>query len=69
MLTGSIVSYRNIDGNILTDRFDVKAVDISTTFMGKITSGSYRSIYLMSGVNNDEDALWDRRFDIGLSSV
>ena len=69
MLTGSIVSYRNIDGNILTDRFDVKAVDISTTFMGKITSGSYRSIYLMSGVNNDEDALWERRFDIGLSSV
>lgn len=69
MLTGSIISYRDIDGDILTDRFDVKAVDISTTFMGKITSGSYRSIYLMSGVNNDEDALWERRFDVGLSSV
>lgn len=65
MLTGTII--HKSGSNI--DRFDVKAVDISTTFMGKITSGSYRAIYLLSGENNDEDALWERRFDIGLSSV
>lgn len=70
MLTGTITSYRNTgtDG-VIIDKFDVKAVDISTTFMGKITSGSYRAVYLMSGLNNDEDALWERRFDIGLSAV
>ena len=66
MLTGTIV---HTGDNGLVDKFNVKAVDISTTFMGKITSGSYRAIYLMSGENDDEDALWERRFDIGLSSV
>lgn len=69
MLTGSIKYISNTDTGIIEDKFDVKAVDISTTFMGKITSGSYRAIHLMSGDNNDEDALWERRFDIGLSSV
>ena len=70
MLTGTIKYIRQLAGSeVMVDKFDVKAVDISTTFMGKITSGSYRAIYLMSGQNNDEDALWERRFDIGLSSV
>ena len=70
MLTGTIKHIRQLAGSeVMVDKFDVKAVDISTTFMGKITSGSYRAIYLMSGQNNDEDALWERRFDIGLSSV
>ena len=55
MLTGTIV---HTGDNGLVDKFNVKAVDISTTFMGKITSGSYRAIYLMSGENDDEDALW-----------
>lgn len=70
MLTGTIKYIRqSVDNEVMVDKFDVKAVDISTTFMGKITSGSYRAIYLMSGQDNDEDALWERRFDIGLSSV
>ena len=69
MLTGSIVSYRQTNNGVVTDKFSVKAVDISTTFMGRISSGSYRAIYLMSGQDDDDDALWERRFDIGLSSV
>lgn len=65
MLVGT-VEYKRQDFRI--DRFDCKAVDISTTFMGKLTSGSYRAVELMAG-NHDDDALWERRFDIGLSSV
>ena len=69
MLTGTLKYHRKDEnGTIITDKFTVKAVDISTTFMGKISTNSYRGIHLMAG-EQDEDALWERRFNVGMSTV
>lgn len=65
MLSGSI-KYKLDD--ITTLKFNIEAVDTSTTFYGKISSSSIMAIDLMSG-DSGGDGLWTRRFDIGLSRV
>lgn len=70
MLVGSI-KYRievKADGVPVYENFEFEGVDSSSVLYGRLRTSSCRASDLMAGVE-DADSLWERRFNVNMSSV
>lgn len=70
MLKGSVVfNYFNSDGSPFTERFEVEGVDTSSTMYLTLSTNSYRGMNVMAGDDDDDNAIPQRRLNIGLTGV
>lgn len=70
MLVGDIrykIGLRS-DGTSMYENFEFEGVDSSSTLYGKLITHSCRASDLMAG-EQDSDSLWERRFNVNMSSV
>ena len=70
MLRGTVVfNYFEADGSPFTERFNIEGVDTSSTMYLTLSTNSYKGMNVMAGDDDDDNAIPQRRLNIGLTGV